>query len=180
MVVLKYFALLCMVSNLFAQSKNFDRVLIVVLENTDYEVAMQDSYLQSLIPKGLLLTNFSGVSHPSYPNYIAMVAGDTLGITDSTQKTFSQQSLANLLEAKKLSWKVYAEGYPGQCFLKESEGKYVRRHVPMLSFAYVKNNPALCAKIVSGKEFAKDWKEKKLPITQCIFQTSTTMVMIRG
>ena len=54
---------------------HFDRVLIVVLENGDYEAAVKDANLAALAAQGASFTNFHALFHPSYPNYLAMVAG---------------------------------------------------------------------------------------------------------
>ena len=53
---------------------HFDRVLIIVLENVDYEVASQDRSLVDMVAAGASFTNFHALFHPSYPNYLAMVA----------------------------------------------------------------------------------------------------------
>jgi phospholipase C len=79
-------------------------------------------------------SNFYGVSHPSEPNYVALVGGDTFGITDDdayycqpgTQKwgceksgrkgyvdhSVAGENLATQLEAAGLSWKGYFEDIP--------------------------------------------------------------------
>src|ERR1700747_3496698 len=58
-----------------AKAHHFDRVVIIVLENTDYERAMQDPNLTALASQGASFTNFHALFHPSYPNYLAMIAG---------------------------------------------------------------------------------------------------------
>ena len=58
-----------------AKARHFDRVVIIVLENVDYEVASQNKDLAALAAKGASFTNFHALFHPSYPNYLAMVAG---------------------------------------------------------------------------------------------------------
>src|SRR5579872_4590877 len=63
-----------------ASAHHFDRVVIVVLENTDYERAMQDPNLTELAKRGASFTNFHALFHPSYPNYLAMIAGSDFGI----------------------------------------------------------------------------------------------------
>ena len=63
-----------------AADKHFDRVLIVVLENQSYVAAIKDPYLKQLADEWLEFTNFRGVEHPSYPNYLAMIAGSTFGL----------------------------------------------------------------------------------------------------
>ena len=62
--------------------KVFERVVIVFLENTMRSSALANPYLNGLRKKGVFMTNAQGVTHPSQPNYIATIAGDTMGIGD--------------------------------------------------------------------------------------------------
>lgn len=121
--------------------KHFDRVLIIVLENQNFLSAMKDKYLSDLAGKGALFTNFKGVAHPSYPNYLAMIAGSTFGVASDKQRQFKDddqhRTIANLME----DWRNYAEDYPAKPddlrpFLG-SRGKYARKRVPFLSFIRV-------------------------------------------
>ncbi len=57
--------------------------------------------------------------------------------------------LGDLLEERGLTWRAYAENYPGNCYLgvaagSPSSGQYVRRHVPFLNFVNVQNNRQRC------------------------------------
>ena len=58
----------------------FDRIAIIWLENTDYEKAKGDPSLSSLAKKGITLTNYFAVTHPSEPNYVASHGGDYFGL----------------------------------------------------------------------------------------------------
>ena len=141
----------------------FDRVLVVVLENMDYKKAIRDPYFQFIMKKGAVFTNFHGIRHPSYPNYVAMVAGDTFDISTDHQETIYENSIADLLEAKSLSWKNYAEDYPGDCFLGKKSRLYVRKHVPFLSFYSIQQDSKRCANVVPSEHFMVDWKSRQLP-----------------
>ncbi|CAE7010119.1 Phosphoesterase-domain-containing protein [Pyrenophora teres f. teres] len=73
---------LVLLSNLapaFAQTKvkgkAFDRLAIIWLENTDYELAASDPNLVWLAKQGISLTNYYGLTHPSQPNYAASLSG---------------------------------------------------------------------------------------------------------
>jgi hypothetical protein len=162
-----------------AKAHHFDRVLIIVLENGDYEVATKDKNLMALAEHGASFTNFHAMFHPSYPNYLAMVAGTDFGIhgrgrlfadsqvdlaNDAVHKTIADR----LIEAG-LDFKNYAEELPeGTCPFhiheqrvgKSKKGGYVRRHVPFLSFREVQQK--WCDRVVrvdSGKAdnwFARD------------------------
>ena len=130
-------------------------MLIIVLENVDYEVASKDKSLADLAERGASFTNFHALFHPSYPNYLAMVAGTDFGIhhrgrlfadnqvnipADAAHKT-----IADRLIAAGLDFKQYAEELPDEPCpwtfsgqqVPGKRGNYVRRHVPFLSFREV-------------------------------------------
>ncbi len=136
----------------------FQRVFVIVLENTDYTQATRQPFLSQLASLGALLTDYHGVAHPSYPSYMAMVAGDTLGISHDSPKDLDATSLADLLQAAGVTWKVYAENLPSPCFrgIASPDGLYVRRHEPFISFRNVQENPARCHRIVSAEQLRAD------------------------
>mmetsp|Transcript_22946 Transcript_22946/g.32894 ORF Transcript_22946/g.32894 Transcript_22946/m.32894 type:complete len:313 (-) Transcript_22946:219-1157(-) len=143
----------------------FDKYLIIVLENKNYSSVIQDPYFQELAGKGAAFTNFFGQTHPSYPNYLAMIGGSIFGVTSNQQQNLTNSTIADLLEAKHLTWKNYAEEYPGNCYLKSSyaSGKYTRKHVPFLSFLPIQQNSTRCGHVVSADQFQEDWKNGQLP-----------------
>jgi hypothetical protein len=59
---------------------SFGRFFVVTFENADYADVAADKYFQTLAGRGLLLTNQHGVTHPSQPNYLAMIAGSDFGV----------------------------------------------------------------------------------------------------
>ena len=126
--------------------KHFDHVLIVVLENQNYDSAIKNDLLKSLAQRGANFTNFGNLYHYSYPNYLAMIAGSDFGthkplVLSDRQRTFNDDSEHRTI-ADLLNWKNYAEDYPasptaGRPFLGDRKGRYVRKHVPFLSFRSV-------------------------------------------
>lgn len=141
----------------------FDRVVIIVLENTDASRALAEPYLAGLAARGALLNDYLALAHPSYPNYLALIVGTTFGITDDVQRTFDARSVGDLLVEHGFAWKAYAEGYPGNCFLGEFQGLYWRKHVPFLSLLPVQQRPAECARVVDQKAWQADVKARALP-----------------
>jgi hypothetical protein len=123
--------------------KHFDHVLIVVLENQDYESAIRNDLLKSLAQRGAIFSNFGNLYHYSYPNYLAMIAGSDFGthkplLFSDNQRTFNDDSEHRTI-ADLLNWKNYAEDYPASAtaqkpFLGNSKGRYALKHVPFLSF----------------------------------------------
>jgi hypothetical protein len=136
--------------------KTFQHVVVVVLENTNYEEALRQPFMAGLAKQGASLANFDAEAHPSQPNYIAMISGSTQGVTGDRNVNLDGRHLGDLLEEKGYDWRVYAEGYPGNCFLDASRGDYARKHVPFLSFRNVQNDPARCAKVVNASQFDVD------------------------
>jgi len=139
-----------------SSAHHFDRVVIIVLENGDYEVAVKDANLSALAAHGASFSNFHALFHPSYPNYLAMVAGTDFGIHNRTRFLADRQvnfpsdaahkTIADRLIASGLDFKNYVEELPeGDCpykidsqhISKSKKGDYVRRHVPFLSFREV-------------------------------------------
>jgi len=139
-----------------AKSHHFDRVVIIVLENGDYEAAIKDKNLAALAVQGASFSNFHALFHPSYPNYLAMVAGTDFGIhrrirfLADRQVNFpndaDHQTIADRLVAAGLDFKNYAEELPeGNCPFRiddqhlpsSKKGDYARRHVPFISFREV-------------------------------------------
>ena len=138
-----------------ARAHHFDRVLIIVLENVDYEIAIQDKNLADLAAKGASFTNFHALFHPSYPNYLAMVAGTDFATHNrpfyraDNQINFpndaAHHTIGDRLIEAGLDFKQYAEELPdGPCpwhlsgqHVAEKRGNYVRRHVPFFSFREV-------------------------------------------
>jgi hypothetical protein len=145
------------------------RVVVVILENTDAGVAERLPFITRLAARGALLRNTRCIGHPSQPNYIVLAAGSTLGVTGSEPATIDASHLGDLVERKGLSWKIYAENYPGNCYLGETfgtveQGQYVRRHVPFLAFVNVQRNFDRClAHVVGAPNFDADLAAGALP-----------------
>ena len=141
----------------------FDKVMIVVLENANYKDALAQPFLRQLAKGGALLSEYYAEGRPSLPNYIALTAGTTAGLTSNAPVSLGLRHIGDLLEAKGKTWKVYAEGYPGRCFLGERSGFYVRKHVPFLSFVNVQKDASRCAKIVEASALTSDVVSGHLP-----------------
>ncbi|RUP45756.1 phosphoesterase family-domain-containing protein [Jimgerdemannia flammicorona] len=161
------------------KGKYFDRFVVIVLENTNYDTALNDPYMASLGNRdnGVLLTNYMAVAHPSQtganlltlsnvfldarflqPNYVAMIKGNTRGVFLDFDSTLSDRTIVDLLEPQGISWKSYAENYPGGCKLDKvlENGLYVRKHVPFISFTPITSNPTRCANIVPASQLDTD------------------------
>src|SRR5262249_29184129 len=147
-----------------SRAHRFDNVLVIVLENQDFADVMKDRFLSSLAARGATFTHFRGLFHPSYANYLAMAPGRLIPTSGDRQIDVDFPTLGERLTSQNLTWRNYAEGYPGdsgRCFLAASQGKYARKHVPFLSFVGVQKDG--CANVVPGAQFLADWKAGTLP-----------------
>ncbi|RIB13744.1 phosphoesterase family-domain-containing protein [Gigaspora rosea] len=143
----------------------FDRIVLIIFENTNGSVTYADPYFQELTkrPQGVYLSEFYAVEHPSEPNYIAQIAGSTYGILDDNNYDIDATTLVDLLENKSISWKGYMEDYPENCFLNATSRPYARKHNPFFSFTTITKNATRCAKVVNGSRLDDDIANYEVP-----------------
>lgn len=146
-----------------SDAPSFKKVIIVVFENADPAEALAQPFFSQLAQKGARLSEYYAVGHPSQPNYIALVGGDTLGVDSDRTVTLEDTNLADLMEAAGKTWKLYAEDFPGDCSLRSTSGAYARKHAPLLSFKNVQDDPKRCARVVEGSAFFSDFAAGALP-----------------
>ncbi|NUP53960.1 MAG: acid phosphatase [Catenulispora sp.] len=117
-------------------------VVVVVEENhSDNDIIGSSSapYINSLASQGALMTSSFAVTHPSEPNYMALFAGSTFGLT-SDKCPVSEGTTANLgseLLAAGKTFKGYSEGLPSAGSTTCSSGAYARKHAPWVNFSNV-------------------------------------------
>lgn len=164
-LILVAFAIQCMTSSAPAlASPGFRKVMTIIFENTNYQDALDQPTLGKLARDGALLTRFTGETHPSQSNYISLTAGDGYNVGGDNPVTLDVKHVADLLEAKGRSWKIYLEGYPGSCFTGKSSGDYVRKHNPFISFKNIQTDLARCnAHLVNSEQLARDVQNGTLP-----------------
>ena len=145
----------------------FSKVVVVVLENKGRSEVLGNRAapaFNAFARQGAVLSGYRGVTHPSLPNYLALVSGSTHGITsDCTTCTVAGRSLADTLEAKGLTWKTYAEGLPRPGWTGPYSGRYAKKHVPFLYFRRVLASPAQLKRVVPLSQLARDRTAGKLP-----------------
>jgi hypothetical protein len=145
----------------------FEHVVVVVLENKERADVLGNPAapaFNAFAKRGAVLSGYRGVTHPSLPNYLALVSGSTQGITDDcTSCTVPGRSLADTLEAKGLSWKAYAEGLPAPGWTGPWRGRYAKKHVPFLYFDRVLARRSRRVRVVPLGQLSRDVAAKRLP-----------------
>lgn len=113
------------------------KVLTIMEENHSFaQMVAGMPYLWSLGRKYGYATKWTSISHPSLPNYLAIVAGSTFGITDDRNPA-AHQIKANTVFGQALNAgltaKTYNESMPANCYLTNSNS-YAVRHNPWTYF----------------------------------------------
>jgi hypothetical protein len=145
----------------------FDHVVVVVFENKARHQVLGNRdapAFNSFARRGAVLAGYRGVTHPSLPNYLALVSGSTHGIaSDCTRCTVAGRSLADTLAAAGRTWKTYAEGLPRPGWTGAVRGRYAKKHVPFLYFRHVLSRPPWLRRVVPLAQLSRDLAARRLP-----------------
>jgi acid phosphatase len=139
-------------------------IYVIVMENREYGTIVGNPdapYVNGLIARYGLATNYRAVAHPSQPNYLALFSGSTQGVKDNNVHLLTGRNLGDQLTARRISWRVFAQNVPPGCFTgatahggADGSGTYARKHEPAISFASIARRPARCASISDFRHFS--------------------------
>jgi phospholipase C len=145
----------------------FERVVLVVLENQSYDAVIGNSSapeFNRLAGRYGLLTQYYAVTHPSLPNYMALVSGSTQGLgSEDCSCVVNAANLADTVQASGRSWRVYAEGFPSPRFRGGASGRYLKRHNPLLYFDDIVSSPRRLNSFRPLSDFSRDLGRGTLP-----------------
>jgi len=121
--------------------------VIIVFENKEFHRVIGNKSMpvyNQFARDYTLLTQHYAVTHPSLPNYLAMIGGDTFGINRNCEDCFiNAPSLPDLIEASGRTWRTYQEDMPRPCF-RGSWGLYAQKHNPFMYFDPIRLNRERC------------------------------------
>ncbi len=130
---------------------NFSHIVIIIFENKEFGTVIGNgkmAYFNLLASTYTLLTEHYAPAHPSLPNYLSLIGGDTFGITNNCEDCFINfLSLPDLIENSGRTWKTYQDDMPEPCFLG-STLRYVQKHNPFIYFDSIRLNAERCARSV--------------------------------
>jgi hypothetical protein len=142
-------------------------VVLVVEENHEFSQvvgARQAPFLNRLAARGTLLTRYYAITHPSLPNYLALVAGDPLGIHGDCRTCHRRgRTLVDQLLAAGISWKAYYQGLPAPCSTAAAAGAYANKTNPFLHLDSVRSRPRRCRRVVPLAQLGDDLRRDRLP-----------------
>src|ERR1700690_2188755 len=147
---------------------DFKHIIIVVFENKEFGTVVnnpQMPFFNQLSQSYTLLTQLYAETHPSLPNYLAMIGGDTFGVTfDCTKCIQNAVTLPDLIEKNGLTWKTYQEDMPSPCYAEAEAGNYAIKHNPFAYFDAIRLDHDRCIRsIVPFTQLAVDLASTTLP-----------------
>jgi phospholipase C len=184
---------------IFAQarsSSDYQHIFVIIEENRSFQDVIGNPVapnLTELARQYALATKFFAETHPSQPNYIALLGGDTFRIGDDdafycyagkadencpnakkpgyADHTIAARSLMDQLTERGLTWKGYFESIPTPgskvAFSAETPDEpaqlYASKHNGFMSFATVQKHPNLATKIVGFDRLRDDLISGNLP-----------------
>lgn len=113
------------------------KVLVFIEENHSLnEMAAQMPYTYSLATRYGYATNYHAITHPSLPNYLAIAAGSTFGVTNDASPSSHPLYATTVFGAARTvgrTAKTYAESMPSNCY-HGNYGNYAVKHNPWAYF----------------------------------------------
>ena len=146
---------------------SFDHAIVIVFENKEANQVLGSvdaPTFNAMAKRYAVATRYYGVTHPSLPNYLALVSGSTQGIrTDCTSCIVSAPNLADTLAGAGKTWKLYAEGLPRPGFTGAFWGRYAKKHDPFLYFRDVVGVRTRLTRVVPLTALRRDLRRGRLP-----------------
>jgi hypothetical protein len=141
--------------------KNYQHVFVIMMENTGYNALIGNPnapWINQAAATYGLATNYTGVTHPSQPNYIAATAG-IQGADSDNDEILSVPNIVDQLENHGKTWTAYMQSL-SLCATKLDHAcgtqLYERKHNPFVTFADVQSSPARMANIVDLSQLSTD------------------------
>lgn len=150
------------------------KVLVIIEENHSY-AQMRDGmpFLAKVSDTYGYATHWRAITHPSAPNYLAIAAGSTFGVTDDAAPAADESAIGSApsvldqaIQAGKTAGS-YAESMPQNCYVYDfpdrADGipKYAVRHNPWVYFSAGRKECLASDRALP--RFAKDAADDALP-----------------
>ena len=175
---------------------HYDHMLVIVEENKSYTTILDERFAPTV---ARLAATYGSAQqmyaerHPSEPNYVAILGGDTFGIADddawycvpnSSQPNYGHSgnagyvkhlvdgaNLATQLQAKGLDWRAYLEDLPDPgslaIFSEETANApaqlYAAKHTGFTNFHSVHDDPKLRERLVGFDRLHADLRSGNVP-----------------
>jgi hypothetical protein len=158
---------------------HYDHLIVVLEENKTYATIVNGKnapHLHALATAYGLATHMYAESHPSEPNYVALVSGTTGGIRDdagwfTTGHLIPPPDLATQLRAKGLAWRAYLEDLPAPGSFAilsggsahRPAGLYAAKHTGFTNLASVHRDGGIASELVGFDRLDADLARGSVP-----------------
>ena len=149
----------------FAQVPRSNHVYIVAEENHSYEHLVGSPYmpyLNSLLAKGGLATQFYANQHGSLENYLIVTSGQKLTDNNDTLAVFNVDNIERHLLTNGKTFKSYAQTLPYAGYTGLYYNAYMKRHAPLPYYTDMANS-SLIKNHDSAVQMATDIANHTLP-----------------
>jgi hypothetical protein len=131
---------------------NFPHIFLIILENKEFGTVIGEHRgmpnLNRWASEYTLLTEYYAIRHPSLPNYLALIGGDTFGVEINCNDCYQNAlTLPDLIEASGRTWKGYFEDMPEPCYVGDTH-IYVQKHNPFMYFDSLRLDAERCQRSV--------------------------------
>ncbi len=158
----------------------FSHVFIIVMENHGTASLVHNPntpYIDQLLATRGVDTRYDGVTHPSLPNYLALISGSTQGqLTDSPTSSYSAPTVVAALRSHGISWQAVMQsipraGYSGawypnptgsQSLAAPPNALYAKKHDPFEFFTSIRH-AALARHTTNLRGFARELQQGTAP-----------------
>ncbi len=146
---------------------DFAHIALFVFENKEFGTVIGNRDMPNFnryAREYALLTAEYAVAHPSLPNYLALLGGDTFGVaSDCTGCYVDAAILPDGIERSGRSWRAYQEDMPQPCFAGDT-WTYKQKHNPFAYFDSIRKDKARCeAGVVPLDRLEADIAAGRLP-----------------
>lgn len=140
-------------------------VFLVVEENHSFSDVIGNSsmpYINGLVSKYGLATQYYADTHPSIGNYFMLTTGQIETNDDAFTGTVSDDNIVRELVKANKTWRSYAESLPSAGYLGSDVFPYLQHHNPFTYFSDVIGT-AQANNVVPFSQFASDLAGNGLP-----------------
>jgi acid phosphatase len=136
------------------------------MENHEYSDIIGNAsapYINGLAQRYALGVAYTGISHPSLPNYMSLTGGNAFFADDCLACTVNAANIADQIEASGRRWKAYFEDMPAPCTTTES-GSYTTHHNPFVHYTGIVTNALRCqSHVVPLSDLGADLRAGTVP-----------------
>ena len=174
-----------------AGAAHYDHIFVIVEENHSFTDVIGNPAapnLNALASAYGVATNYFGVTHPSEPNYVALLGGSPFAVNSDNAyyvQRVAAPSLISELDHAHVSWKAYLQGLPhpgyqGICYPANCNGEpdkdplYVSKHDGIQNYT-TSLNPADWSRQVPIGRLGGDLRSGHVPRSTGSSPTSATI-----